>query len=146
MSGRTLMIVFLGFVAVFAAGLWYAQFHAFYEETEADTVEIAGRDHPVTDWQGIDAATSPLKLRACFRIADPEAVEGPPAPDPTPLVPPGWFECFDAGRLTADIEQGRATAYLAAREEADGVNRIVAVYPDGRAYMWRQLNEKYADQ
>lgn len=144
MTGRTIVIG-LGLVTLlFGIGLWYAQVHAFYERTEADEIEIAGRTHPVEDWQGIDAASSPLKLRACFRLA--EAPDAPPAPEPVPLVAPPWFDCFDAGALAADLAAGRATAYLAAAEDAHGVDRIVARYPDGRAYMWRQLNARFANQ
>ncbi|MEL6217737.1 MAG: DUF6446 family protein [Pseudomonadota bacterium] len=144
MTGRVIVIGLVGFAAIFGVGLWYAQFHAFYEETEAEVVEIAGLIYPVSEWQGIDAASSPLKMRACFRLRD--APTAPPAPEPTPLVAPPWFDCFDAGELSAALASGDAEAYLAAREEADGVNRIVIRYPDGRAYMWRQLNERYANQ
>ena len=144
MRGRPLMIGLLVFVAVFAAGLVYTQFYAFYERTEADSVEIAGTAYPVSEWEGIDAATSPLKLRACFRIEG--AVEAPVAEDPTPLVAPFWFDCFDAEGIGRDLEAGRATAYLAEEEEYEGANRMVAVYPDGRAFMWRQLTPEFADQ
>lgn len=145
MTGRRLMTAFLIFVVLFGVALWYAQHHAFYEETEADAVTIAGRTYPVEDWRGIDASTSPLKLRACFRIED-GPVEAPVMENPTPLVAPGWFECFDAGQIARDLASGTATAYLAEAEEFQGANRVVAVYPDGRSYMWRQLTPEYADQ
>lgn len=149
MTGRMLMISLLLFAALFGAGLWYAQVHAFYEETEAGAVTVAGETYPVTDWRGIDATSSPLKLRACFRLAPDDAAaiaarESYAAA--TPLVAPPWFECFDAGRLTADIADGTATAHMAAAEEEPGAHRVIAVYPDGRAYQWRQLTEQYADQ
>lgn len=136
------MIGLLAFTAIFGVALWYTQFYAFYEETERVRVTIAGESYAVTGWQGIDASSSPLKLRACFRLA--EAPDAPPAENPTPLVAPPWFECFDAAAIGRALEDGRATAYLAAREEADGVHRVVARFPDGRAYMWRQLDERYA--
>jgi len=145
MTGRRLMTAFLIFVVLFGVALWYAQHYAFYEETEAEAVTIAGQSYPVADWRGIDAATSPLKLRACFRIED-RPVEAPVMENPTPLVAPGWFECFDAGQIARDLASGSATAYLAETEEFEGANRVVAVYPDGRAYMWRQLTPEYADQ
>ena len=144
MTGRTLMIGFIAFTAVFGGALWGVQTRAFYEETEADRVEIAGESYAVSDWQGIDAATSPLKLRACFTL--PEAPDAPVAADPTPLIAPGWFECFDAGMITRALESGEATAYLAEEEEFEGANRLVARFPDGRAYMWRQLTPEFADQ
>ena len=60
---------------------------------------VAGAAVPVADYDGIDAASSPLKLRGCFRI-DPAAVAAPRpgAATPTPLTAPFWFRCFDAGR------------------------------------------------
>jgi len=137
MSGRILIIGFLAFVAVFAAALWYFQTRAYYEEVQADSVEIAGQRYPVSDWRGIDAPTSPLKLRACFRLA--EAPDAPVAEDAAPLVAPDWFDCFDATALQTALDTGDATAYLAAPDEFGATRRIVARFPDGRAYMWRQL-------
>lgn len=144
MTGRVLVLGLVAFAALFAAALWYAQTYAFYEETQAVDVRIAGRSYPVTDWRGIDASTSPLKLRACFRLdAVPEA---PRAEEPVPLVAPGWFDCFDAEALDRALEAGEAEAWLAEAEEFDGADRIVMRFPDGRAYMWRQLTPEFANQ
>jgi len=137
MSGRILIIGFLSFTVVFGAALWYFQTRAYYEETRADSVDIAGQSYPVSDWQGIDAPTSPLKLRACFRLE--ETPDAPIAEDAAPLVAPDWFECFDAQALQSALADGEATAYLAAPGEFGATNRIIARFPDGRAYMWRQL-------
>ncbi|MEM6355491.1 MAG: DUF6446 family protein [Pseudomonadota bacterium] len=144
MNGKWLMGGLLGFTAVFAVGLWYAQFYAFYSEIEAETVEIGGRAYAVEDFRGIDASTSPLKLRACFALA--EAPEAPPYPRAEPLVAPGWFDCFDAESLSRALASGEAQAYLAASGEYDGTERVVMRYPDGRAFMWRQLDERFAEQ
>ncbi len=143
MSGRILIIGFLAFTVVFGAALWWFQTRAYYEEISADSVEIAGQSYPVSDWRGIDAPTSPLKLRACFRLAD--APDAPVAEDAAPLVAPGWFDCFDAEALARALEASEATAYIAARDEFGAANRIVARYPDGRAFMWRQLKPKSDD-
>ena len=143
MSGRILIIGFLTFVVVFAAALWWFQTRAYYEETATDTVEIAGQSYPVSDWRGIDAPTSPIKLRACFRLA--EAPDAPEVEDAAPLVAPGWFDCFDAPALARALEVGEATAYLAAPDEFGAARRIVARFPDGRAYMWRQLKPDLDD-
>ncbi|MEO1470591.1 MAG: DUF6446 family protein [Pseudomonadota bacterium] len=144
MSGRKLMIALLAFTAVFAVALWYAQFYAFYDEIEADRVAIGGTDYAVEGFRGIDATTSPLKLRACFRLA--EVPDAPVHVDPTPLVAPGWFDCFDAEALTRALDAGEATAYLAGPKERPGADRVVARFPDGRAFMWRQLTPEFADQ
>ncbi|GMG81262.1 DUF6446 family protein [Paralimibaculum aggregatum] len=144
MTGRTLMLGMLIFAAIFAAGLYYMQVYAFYEEIEADAVEVAGTRYPVTGWQGIDASTSPLKLRACFRMA--AAPEAPVAETPVPLVAPGWFDCFDAEAIARALDAGEATAYLAAAEDRPGADRILVRFPDGRAFMWRQLTPEFANQ
>lgn len=147
MNGRHLVLGFLAFVAVFAVALVWFQEFAFYERQPAvATLPVAGRQVPVSDYQGIDAVSSPLKLRGCLRI-DPAAVAGlDPAPDATPLNPPSWFRCFDSGALTADLAAGAATAYAIGRDDPPGFDRMLAVYPDGRAYLWRQLGAAYADQ
>ena len=38
-----------------------------------------------------------------------------------------------------------ATAHLAAEDNPSGFDLIVATYPDGRGYMWRQLNDRFAE-
>jgi hypothetical protein len=149
-SGKRLMIAFLVFVAVFAAALVYFQLFAFYTRTEAPAALAAagagageGAEVPVREWDGIDASTSPLKLRACFDT-DPAAVaEAEAAPDAAPLNAPFWFRCFDARAIGEDLEAGRAEAVALARDEPEGFDLMLAVYPDGRAYLWRQLGERY---
>lgn len=138
------MMAFLVVVALFAAALVYFQLFAFYERAEApETLSVGAAVLPVRNWEGIDAASSPLKRRACFRT-DPDALaQEEPVADATPLNAPFWFGCFDAGKLTADLEAGQASAYPVARDEPAGFDTMVAVYPDGNAYMWRQLNERF---
>ena len=63
-------------------------------------------------------------------------------PDATPLVAPFWFRCFDAGRLTADLATGAAAAYAVARDAPPGFDLMLAAYPDGRGYLWRQLGDR----
>ena len=148
MRGRTFVAGFLAFVAIFAAGLVWAQFFAYYERQQGvGALTIAGEVVPVADYDGIDSTSSPLKLRGCFRI-DPASVarlDPPRAPEATPLTPPFWFRCFDAGALTADIVSGAAQAYDIGRNQPEGFDLMLAVYPDGRGFVWRQLNERYAD-
>ena len=155
MNGKWLMIGILAFTAVFTAGLVYSQLFGFYDEIDDVTqIDLAGQTLPVHDYQGIDAASSGLKLRACFRLGkdatdttmDPVELMLLPKPaTPTPLNPPFWFDCFDAAQLTDDLASGQAFSVLAQENELDGIDRIVAFYPSGRGYMWRQLNEKYQD-
>jgi hypothetical protein len=145
-SGRLLVSIFLGLLAVFAAGLVWTQFFAFYHrEQDVRALEIAGETVPVAGYDGIDATSSPLKLRGCFRIDPAAAADLPPAPEATPLTAPFWFRCFDAGRLTDDLAAGLARAYDIGRNQPDGFDRMLAVYPDGRGYVWRQLNARFAE-
>ncbi|MGB0412557.1 MAG: DUF6446 family protein, partial [Pikeienuella sp.] len=140
MSGRVFIFLFLGFTAVFAVALWYFQTRGHLEEvTGVDTVTIAGVAHPVTGYKGIDADTSPLRMRGCFQLSG--TVDAPEVDEPTPLTTAGWFDCFDVETLTADLEAGQARAVLAEFNEPYGFNRVVAIYPDGRAFQWRQMNE-----
>ncbi len=140
LRGRALLVGMGVALVIFAAALWWFQTRAFYEELPAQAaVDVAGRAVPISDFRGIDAPSSPIKLRACFRVAPGALAEAPTAEAPVPLVAPGWFDCFDAGRLTADLEAGEARAVVAAEREFTDTERLIAVYPDGRAYMWRQL-------
>jgi hypothetical protein len=144
MQGRTFIIPFAGFAVVFGAALWYFQTEAYYAPVIGlDTVDVQGAALPVTDYDGIDADTSPLKLRACF-VAAPATVAAlaalPQAQEPTPLVTPAWFACFNAGALSDELASGGLRAVVVAHDEPWGFDRIVASAPDGRAVMWRQTN------
>jgi hypothetical protein len=146
MNGRKLMIIGGVVLAIFTGVLWWTQTRAYYETVEGLTeITVDGRTIAVSDYTGIDATSSPIKMRACLTVDPASLADATPATKPTPLIAPGWFDCFDAGALTKALEAGEATAYLAAEEEADGVDRLIAVYPDGRAFIWQQLNAKYAE-
>jgi hypothetical protein len=146
MRGKPLMIALIGFTALFAAALYYFQVYAFYERSEGvGALEVAGAAVPIADYEGIDAATSPLKLRGCFR-ADPAAfAAAEPAPEAEPLTAPFWFRCFDARAIGEDLAAGRAAAFRLASDRPPGFDLIVALYPDGRGYLWRQLGAQWRD-
>jgi hypothetical protein len=136
MSGKVIVVGLLLFAAVFGVALWWAQ-DAHYDRVDGLTVvTVAGVDVPVSDYRGLDGDSSPLKLRACFRV-NPAAVVGPEALDAVPLATPDWFDCYDPPVISADLREGRARAVVAETGAAN-IRRIVAVYPDGRAFMWRQ--------
>ncbi len=102
---------------------------------------------PVKDVQGIDATSSPLRFRACFTseislatLTDSYKVYT----GPTPLNAPTWFSCFDAGKITEALASGEAVAFLGQTNilpntENVEIDRVIAVFPDGRAYAWNQL-------
>ncbi|MEK6204457.1 MAG: DUF6446 family protein, partial [Amylibacter sp.] len=53
---------------------------------------------------------------------------------------PRFFECFDNEQITDDLETGAATAILSNENHPYGFDTYIAQYPDGRAFMWRQIN------
>jgi hypothetical protein len=136
------------------AAVFYLQEYAFYEPVQASApaAEIrltsveTGQPEPILaeGFEGIDADSSPLRFRGCFHtplslalLTETFTVYD----NATPLNGPNWFGCFDAARIGADLESGAAVAFLSEHEIRPGVDRVVAIYPDGRAYAWHQLNE-----
>ena len=144
-NGKVVATGLVAFSGLFGLAFWWFQSHAFYTETRADehTVTIDGVGYPVTEWKSIDAASSPLKMRACFLIR--ETIEALPALAPEPLVAPGWFRCFNAEVIAENLTSDYAKAYVAERNDPHGFDRIVAVFPGGRAYMWRQPGAQIAE-
>ena len=136
----------VAFTLIFAAFLWYAQFYAYYNEVEGLTeVSVEGHNIEVSNYHGLDGSSSGLKLRGCFVVDPADFANVAVAVAPVPTTPPGWFDCFQTEQLTNDVNNGVAIAYMAAQEDMDGLDRLIAVYPDGRAFMWRQLNDKYQE-
>ncbi|MEM7743127.1 MAG: DUF6446 family protein [Pseudomonadota bacterium] len=147
MKGRTFLIGSALLLAAFTVGLWYTQFYAWYEELPQQPLFIADREVAVESWQAIDGASSPLKLRICVtvtpetatRLANILEVSEPG----DPLVPPDWFDCFNAKEISRDMEAGRATFHILGPSSFDGVMDVMALYPDGRAFLWRELDERF---
>lgn len=146
----------VGFIVLTAAlggaVLWYTAERAFYEPVafasgqEIRLVPLAG-DAPepilVDGIEGIDATSSPIKFRACFTTPMSLAMLSEtyrPYEGAEPLIAPGWFDCFDAGVIGHALESGEALAFLSEPGIHDGVDRVVAVFGDGRAYAWHQLS------
>ena len=143
--------------ALAGAGIWYAQLYAYYKPASfqpgaeialtpilGDTPEVILAENV----EGIDADSSPLRFRACFHTPLSQAMltETYRVYDKaTPLVAPPWFGCFDAGKITTALETGEAIAFLSVADITRGVDRVVAVFPDGRAFAWHQLNDTLKD-
>ena len=118
------------------------------QEITLTTIE-SGQPDPILaeDITGIDADSSPLRFRACFTtpLSQGMLTETYRIYDhPEPNVGPRWFGCFDANAIGAALERGEALAFLAEADVAPGIDRVVAVFPDGRAYAWHQLNPQLA--
>lgn len=146
MNGKIVGIGLLAVGAVAGIGMWYLQEYHFYDPIPAaDRMIVQTASGPVTvavtEFQGIDGDSSPLKWRACAVLAeqpaDPVAFDGA-----TPTGAPRWFDCFDHGRITADLASGAARAVLGEAEIRPDVDRVLAIYPDGRVYGWHQYNDK----
>jgi len=136
---------------VAGALLYWLQVYAFYitipaSEGGVQLVSIhSGQPEPVIfdNFQAIDSDSSPIRYRACFDIPLAQATLTETFalyPAATPLVAPGWFDCFDAAAIGAALETGEALAFLSTRDVTWGVDRVVAVMPDGRAWAWNQIN------
>jgi len=140
-NGKAIVISLLICAAVAGVGLWYSIEKAYYERITGVTEVVAyGDKFPVSNYDGIDADTSPLKMRACFTV-DWDYFPTDEFKDvATPLNAPSFFSCFDAGQLTDDLQAGAATAILANENVPYGFDTYIVQYPDGRAYMWRQIN------
>ena len=139
--------------ALLAGGaIYYLQEYAYYQPvvfTPGDEIEltalVSGQPEaiPVADLQGIDATSSPLRFRACFTtpVDQPTLTEGFKVYDnAVPLNAPSWFDCFDAAKIGAALESGEAIAFLGQAEIAPQIDRVVAVFPNGRAFAWHQIN------
>lgn len=126
------------------AGMYYLQVYGYYDRLEpriALTVDAADgvRRLDIADYQGIDSGSSPLRLRECFTVlGQPEGLL--PYDGADPLNAPGWFGCFDAAAIGADLAAGRARAVLVEGNAPFGFDRVMALYPDGRAFVWPQAN------
>lgn len=145
-SGRIIVIVILAVTVIFGISLWWANTRAYYEPIEVTSVSLQRPDGSllaldISDAQGIDADTSPLRYRACFTHSGTDVSEAMPYAEAAPLTTPDWFGCYDAATIGAALEAGEATAYLGQRNILRGVDRVVALYPDGRGFAWNQLND-----
>lgn len=158
MNAGRIAVGLIVLVAALGGGfLWYTAERAFYETVafrpgeEIRLVPLVG-DQPepivVQGIEGIDASSSPIKFRACFTTPLSLAMlsetyrsyEGA-----EPLIAPSGFDCFDAAAIGQALETGEALAFLFEPEIHKGVDRVVAVFADGRAYAWHQLNGSLAD-
>ncbi len=153
MDGRILGAIILGAGLIAGAALYYLQVYAYYKPVDLTQVDLrltsVATGEPdyflYEDLQAIDADSSPLRFRACMTTPTSLAAltEDFVIYDRAePLVAPGWFDCFDAVELGRALEQDRAVAFLAQANIRDGIDRVVAVHEDGRAFAWHQLNEK----
>ena len=144
MNGKRFIVLFLSRVFIFTVALFYFQNYAYYDSIDSrQNILLGKKRYEISYYQGIDSESSGLKLRECFVVDILDDINLPKYEKPTPLTAPYWFKCFNAERITKDLEDGKASAFLIIKEEFDGIDNVIAIYPDGRSYRWRQLNTKY---
>lgn len=147
MNGRLLGVILLACGLAAGALLYYQQIFAYYDRLDPERVDIRitrgslSGSIEANNLTAIDAESSPIRFRACFRASGSVTVGATRYPDPEPLNAPFWFSCFDAAEIGADLEAGAARAFLGQENIIYGVDRVLAIYPDGRGYAWHQINE-----
>lgn len=149
MNGKIIALGILVITAIFAGAQWWFQTRAYYEPVALNALLVTLADGETLTLElaaaeAIDADTSPLRFRACFNVGPEIAArlvaDGVPAEEPTPLIAPDWFGCFDAAAIGEALEAGAAQAILSQVEVRPGADRIMAIYPDGRVFVWHQWN------
>lgn len=151
MSGKVIGIGIVLVSLIFGAVVYYTQVYYYYEPVQATGRDDVLLTNMVTDapeailydnFEAIDADSSPIRYRACFTtdLTAAELSGYTPYPGADPLVAPGWFECFDAEEIGTALAAGGATAWLSVPEVQYGIDRVVAILPDGRGVAWQQIN------
>jgi len=152
MMGRIAILGILLLAAISGALLYYLQIYAYYEEVTVDQVgEIqlvtleTGEPEPILfeNFKAIDSSSAPIRFRACFDMSLDQAILTETYVTyevAEPLVAPGWFDCFDAEAIGRALQTGEAIAFLSEENITYGIDRVIAVMPEGRAYAWHQIN------
>lgn len=156
MNGKIVGSVIVGVALIAGAALYYLQVYYFYDKLAPEAVSLrltalatgAPEAIPVAAVQAIDADSSPIRFRACFTTPLSLATLSETYrlyEDPVPLTAPSWFGCFDAGAIEEGLKDGSALAFLGQADIKDGADRVIAIFRDGRAYAWQQLNATYSE-
>lgn len=159
MNTTRLAIVFiLGSGLLAGVGLLYLQNYAGWAELgprEVGEIQLqtAGTGEleviVAENVKGLDTADEGIRLsgdlsfRACFTTPQSIAMLSETfviADNAEPLTSPGWFDCYDAREVGLALENDEAVAFRGEENIAYGVDRMVAVFPDGRGFVWHQLN------
>ncbi len=151
-TGKLLVIAILICAAVAGAGLYYLQIYYFYErlpvqgqQINATTLNGDLTPLPISNFEGIDASSSPIRYRACFDVnlsLDEAKAQFLPYPDRSaPRTAPFWFECFDADAIGMQITAGDAVIFTGTSNIEYGIDRVIALTSQGRGYVWHEIND-----
>jgi hypothetical protein len=150
--GRIVIVGMVMSALIAGAALYYLQIYAFYTEVTAEQAGdvtmvnlVTGAPEPIRfeNFRAIDSDSSPVRFRACFDTPHSQAMLTETYlayPDAEPLIAPGWFDCFDAGAIGEALQIGTAIAFMGTENISYGIDRVVAVMDDGRAFAWHQIN------
>lgn len=138
MDRRHLYTGLIAAALVLVGAGWWFYGHVGFKPTLEHEVTIAGQVYEVDRWIGASAPRAPEKTRACFRIQ--REIVAPPELEPRPTPGPDWLRCFSVEFLREALASGDAVAYVAERDDPEGWNRVIAILPGNRAYMWHQPN------
>lgn len=148
-----LVIIGLAVTALVAGiALYYLQVYAYYTEVAAEDAGFVQLTNLSTglpeeivfeNFNAIDSDSSPIRFRACFTTPLSQAMLSETYatyPTAEPLNAPGWFDCFDARAIGEALASGEALAFLGVENVQYGIDRVVAILPDGRGFAWHQIN------
>jgi hypothetical protein len=148
-----LVIIGLAVISLAAgAALYYFQVYAYYTPVAAEEVGNVQLTNLTTGLQeeilfenfnAIDSDSSPIRFRACFDTPLSHALlteTYASYPEAEPLNAPGWFDCFDAQAIGDALATGEALAFMGVPNIHYGIDRVVAILPDGRGFAWHQIN------
>lgn len=150
MTGKLLAGFIVIVAAVAGVAMYYLQEYGYYDRVVAtgDDVHLttlAGVVEPILydGFEAVDATSSPIRYRACFTSPMSMAMMSETYklyPEALPLTGPSWFDCYNAQEVGEALESGAATAYLGQQNVIYGIDRVVAVFEDGRGMVWHQIN------
>jgi hypothetical protein len=106
-----------------------------YIGSDLEPIEVEGL-------KAVAASNDPTAFRGCFKSALSygfltETYQNYETPKPVASS----HSCFDADQLQADLNTGHALAFVGEPNIHPGIDRVVAIYDDGRAYAWHQKSK-----
>ncbi len=148
LAGLIVIISLVGGVA-----MYWLQVYGYYDPVLASglkddvqlTLLVSDQPEPILyeDFQAIDSDSSPIRYRACFTTPMSAALLTETyvlLENAAPLNAPKWFDCYNAKEIGAALENGEALAFLGTKDVSYGIDRIVAIMPDGRGFVWQVIN------
>lgn len=151
MNGKWVGIAIMIIAVIAGAWMYYLQVYHFYETVEVPepvaltSISTGAPEEIIADGiKAIDATSSPIRYRACFETPMSHSLLTETyelANGAIPLTAPEWFDCFDATEIGDALQSGAALAFVGQENIEYGVDRIVAIFEDGRGYVWQQLND-----